>query len=385
MSDIFLSYASADRDRVRPFVNALQKTGWTVFWDRTIPTGKTWRHVIGGELSQARSIIVVWSEKSVESDWVQEEAEDGKRRHILFPVLLDPVMPPFGFGNIQAADLVGWDGSPETTRLDGLLLDLSRVLGPRPALKAARKREPTDAQRVEEERRRAEADERPRLEQEERQRAAERARRIADEARQGQELAEEHAKRSADDEAKHSAKEVERESAGAETKRNPVLIGGAVAIAFLAVVFVIILTQKNMDRPPQPDTPSPPASRVVPTPAPAPSPTPVPKTSPAPSPPTPSPPIITPYDRYDALLSSAVSTESRNPLDDLRVQNAIRLVLNGGDDREAKKLLFEAGYQYGFSLNLLMSKFKKAGGSESEASVLIEMLRGVGIRVVRVP
>lgn len=209
MSDIFISYASLDRDRVRPLVNALQKTGWSVFWDRNIPTGKTWRHVIGDELSGARSIIVVWSEKSVESDWVQEEAEEGKRRDILFPVFLDQVVPPFGFGNIQAADLVGWDGSPEPTRLDRLISDLSRVLGPQPSLEVARKREQAEAQRVEEERGRAEAEAKREAEQEARGRAEVQAQRKADEAR-------------LEREAKDKAKEEERKRAKAEAKRTPI-------------------------------------------------------------------------------------------------------------------------------------------------------------------
>jgi len=43
MSDIFLSYASEDRARVLGLVKALEAQGWTVFWDRMIPAGKTFR------------------------------------------------------------------------------------------------------------------------------------------------------------------------------------------------------------------------------------------------------------------------------------------------------------------------------------------------------
>ena len=54
MSDIFISYASEDRERIQPLVRALEQAGWSVFWDRTIPAGKTWREVIGGEIRDAR-------------------------------------------------------------------------------------------------------------------------------------------------------------------------------------------------------------------------------------------------------------------------------------------------------------------------------------------
>jgi formylglycine-generating enzyme len=79
MSDILISYSSEDRDRILPLVTALEKTGWKVFWDRTIPPGKTWRQVISFELEGCRSLLVVWTKNSVTSEWVLEEAEIGPR------------------------------------------------------------------------------------------------------------------------------------------------------------------------------------------------------------------------------------------------------------------------------------------------------------------
>ena len=35
MSHIFLSYASEDRERVRPLAEALSQQGWSVWWDRS--------------------------------------------------------------------------------------------------------------------------------------------------------------------------------------------------------------------------------------------------------------------------------------------------------------------------------------------------------------
>ena len=109
MSDIFLSYSSKDRERIRPLEKALEAQGWTVFWDREIPVGKSWRSFIGQEIQNCLSIVVVWTQNSVESEWVIEEAEEGKSRGILFPVNLDNIKPPFGFGSIQSADLTDWN------------------------------------------------------------------------------------------------------------------------------------------------------------------------------------------------------------------------------------------------------------------------------------
>jgi hypothetical protein len=78
-------------------------------------------------------VLVVWTEHSVNSEWVQEEAEIGKRRKILFPVLLDNVEPPFGFGSIQAANLVAWNGSDSAPTFARIISDFTATLGPAPA------------------------------------------------------------------------------------------------------------------------------------------------------------------------------------------------------------------------------------------------------------
>lgn len=133
MADIFISYSREDEARIMPLVSAFEAQGWSVFWDRRIPTGETWRTYIGSALQDARCIVVVWSKDSVESQWVAEEADDGRVRKILLPVLLDPVQPPRGFREIQAADLSDWPADPQSRNFAALLADLRRLLGTTPA------------------------------------------------------------------------------------------------------------------------------------------------------------------------------------------------------------------------------------------------------------
>lgn len=132
MSDIFISYAKEDRERIMPLVRALEQTGWSVFWDRTIPVSKTWQQVISEEVDNCRCMIVVWSDSSIHKDWVYEEAGEGKRRSMLFPVMIDDVLPPLGFRSIQAANLVGWDGIEQSMPFPMLIRDMSEILGPIP-------------------------------------------------------------------------------------------------------------------------------------------------------------------------------------------------------------------------------------------------------------
>jgi TIR domain len=143
VSDLFISYASEDRERLVPLVAALEAAGWSVFWDREIPTGQTWRQVLARELSTARATVVVWSRDSVISEWVQDEAEQAKARKTLFPVLLDDVDPPLGFGGIQAIKLIDWDGLSTAPGLQQLLQDLRAALaGDAKAGSAPSEREP---------------------------------------------------------------------------------------------------------------------------------------------------------------------------------------------------------------------------------------------------
>jgi hypothetical protein len=155
MADIFISYAREDRPRAESLAKALEEQGWSVFWDRTIPAGKSWRQVIGEALKNAGSIVVAWSKTSVISTWVQEEADWGYKRGILIPIFIDDVEPPLGFGSVQAIDLTSWESSTQSSQqFEKLISDLSAILGP----------SPIDVRELEQ--KRVEAEQRPRQEQE---------------------------------------------------------------------------------------------------------------------------------------------------------------------------------------------------------------------------
>lgn len=147
MSDIFLSYAKEDRERVSVLAEALEGLGWSVFWDRETPVGISWREHIEDELRQSRCVVVAWSSSSVKSEWVLEEADDGKSRKVLIPISLETgVSPPFGFRTLQSLDITAWDGSGSDRSFQRLLKGLIRHLGAVPAKAGAPTEKPSAKQ-----------------------------------------------------------------------------------------------------------------------------------------------------------------------------------------------------------------------------------------------
>ncbi len=196
MADIFISYAKEDRARIEPLAKVLAEQGWSVWWDRRIPAGRTWREVIGGALQAARAVIVAWSATSVKSTWVQEEADWGLERRLLVPIFLDDIRPPLGFGAVQAVDLSQWKPSQSSPRFDKLISDLELLLGSSPlktkaaeqklAQQEAKRKAAAGAKQREEERHRAEEERKQRQAEEDSRRKAAAKRKVEEETKRKQ-------------------------------------------------------------------------------------------------------------------------------------------------------------------------------------------------------
>ncbi len=141
--DIFLSYSRKDKARAQIIAEALKAQGYSLWWDMIILPGKKWDEVIKEALNSAKCVIVLWSHEFVLSDGVKEEAEYGKKQRILIPVLIDDVEIPFGFGRIQAAKLIDWEGDHSHPEFSKLLESVSKKVGRPPPYKKEHKQETT--------------------------------------------------------------------------------------------------------------------------------------------------------------------------------------------------------------------------------------------------
>lgn len=137
MADVFISYKREDRKRIEPLAQALERQGYTVWWDLEILPSQKFERQIKRELDAARCVIVVWTDRSVAddgmyaSDWVQIEANSGDARGVLLPVQLDAGRTHWRHGQIQFVALHNWNGDDTATNFAELLRGVEMHAGAR--------------------------------------------------------------------------------------------------------------------------------------------------------------------------------------------------------------------------------------------------------------
>lgn len=105
MADIFISYSCVDKKFVQLLVPKLKKLGYSVWWDASLLAGSDFSYEIETELNKAKCVIVVWSNSSIQSNWVRGEATYAQENNLLLPVSIEEVIIPIPFNLIHTVDL----------------------------------------------------------------------------------------------------------------------------------------------------------------------------------------------------------------------------------------------------------------------------------------
>jgi hypothetical protein len=130
MSDIFISYKREEQPVARKLADALESEGWTVWWDPKLRAGEHFDDVIEKALSEAKCVIVMWSNLSVNSEYVKAEATEALEQKKLVPLKIEDVNLPFRFKRVHTLNLLGWDGSKDSSEFRRLVDDISAIVGP---------------------------------------------------------------------------------------------------------------------------------------------------------------------------------------------------------------------------------------------------------------
>jgi len=86
VTDIFISYSQADRGEVALLAAYLEAEGWSVWFDTHLTAGDVYRDEIMKELVAARCVIVLWTKRSIGSEFVRAEAGRAKALSKLIPI-----------------------------------------------------------------------------------------------------------------------------------------------------------------------------------------------------------------------------------------------------------------------------------------------------------
>ena len=126
MARVFLSYARSDAEAAKALADHIARAGHDVWWDREIEGGSRFAVEIDKALQNADFIVVLWSEASIQSAWVQDEASEGRDSGRLVPLTLNDVRPPLGFRQYQAIPFEDCLREREPKNLDKLLRAIGR-------------------------------------------------------------------------------------------------------------------------------------------------------------------------------------------------------------------------------------------------------------------
>lgn len=129
MANVFLSYDREDIGRAKSIAAVLEKAGHEVWWDRHIKGGAQYSNEIENALKHAEAVVVLWSQRSVRSAWVRDEAAAGRDSNRLVPVTLDKTAPPLGFRQYQNISLKNWKGDFQSSEVSQLLTSIDGLSG----------------------------------------------------------------------------------------------------------------------------------------------------------------------------------------------------------------------------------------------------------------
>jgi deoxyribodipyrimidine photolyase-like uncharacterized protein len=129
LPDVFLSYSREDQVTARRFADALQREGFSVWWDQSLDAGENFDKVTEQALKEARAVVVLWSKHAVDSRWVRAEATQADRFGTLVPVTIEPCDRPIMFELTHTADLSGWSGDVAAAPWRAFIEGLRRSVG----------------------------------------------------------------------------------------------------------------------------------------------------------------------------------------------------------------------------------------------------------------
>jgi len=133
MPGVFVSYCRTSAQVAEQVAAALTSIGYDVWRDDQLPAHRAYGDVIEEKLRSAGAVVVLWSVRACQSQWVRAEADFARQAGTLVQASLDGTIPPLPFNQIQCADLSGWEGdarSPGWRKIEDSVVALAGPASP---------------------------------------------------------------------------------------------------------------------------------------------------------------------------------------------------------------------------------------------------------------
>jgi len=108
MSYVFISYSRDDEDLAKQLISWLEAHRLPFWWDQMMQPGATFPIALAKALNDASCAIVIWTNSSIKSDHVLDEAERARQARRLIPVApreFNVNDLPIGFGALQITNI----------------------------------------------------------------------------------------------------------------------------------------------------------------------------------------------------------------------------------------------------------------------------------------
>jgi hypothetical protein len=129
MVDVFISYAHKDVHAISLLAEHIETFGLRAWWDRNLVAGRRFDREIEQFITAAKSVVVVWSAASVDSDWVYAEANEAREQRKLVPAQIEACSIPLVFRRLQTVQLAGWKGDKSHREFQRLLSAVRSIVG----------------------------------------------------------------------------------------------------------------------------------------------------------------------------------------------------------------------------------------------------------------
>ena len=132
MADIFVSYKKEDSKIAESVVAGLEAEGFSVWWDDSLTPKTAWDADLEREIAAAATVVVLWTPRSVASEWVRTEAHYGQDRGKLIPVMMEECTIPIAFMLRQTVNLCAWHGERDDRHWRKLLTWIDDLTATKP-------------------------------------------------------------------------------------------------------------------------------------------------------------------------------------------------------------------------------------------------------------